>query len=228
MNGTDGETQASAPAASGTGGAGVSSPASLPAVDVEEYNRLRDFYGQATQQFAALEPVADDVRWLLEDESNRDFIRQARKTYEESKAARAPQLSPDAQAMIDAVKPALEYVSTQQKREQDAVRAQQAEFARKTRTARDALVSQKPWLAENNDAGIWAIAAFGDRLGITDLSEAAKAFDAAGQPKGATPPRSLRGEAAAAGVPGPSALPPIKSPKDLRARIKHAFANQGR
>jgi len=214
------------PLVTATPASGVSAPS--PAIDPAEYAELRRFHTDATQTFSTLEPISDDVRWMLESDDNRDFIRQARKTYEESRTARQPAYDANTQAVLAEIAPLKEYVSAQQKREQESVRNAQADFARKTRTLRDSLVSAKPWLAENNDAGIYAIAAFGDRLGIQDLGEAAKAFEAAGQPKSVTPPRSLRGEAATAGVPGPSSLPPIKSQADLRSRIKSAFANQGR
>ena len=212
--------------AAADGGAAPSSAGS--GIDANEYAELRAYREQANRSFQALEPVADDVQWMLADEANREFIKQARRTYEESKRSREPELDPSSKRVLDELAPIKEYVSAQQKREQDAVRREQMDFARKTRSVRDKLVTEKPWLAEQNDAGIFAIAAYGDRLGITDLNEAAKAFEAAGQPRGVTPPRSLRGEASAAGVPGPSSLPPIKSAKDIRARLRAGFANQGR
>jgi hypothetical protein len=201
---------------------------STPAIDPAEYEELKRFRDEATQTFTRLQPFAEDLNWMSADEQNLEFIRQARKTYEDSRKAREPELDPATRRVLDEVKPLKEYVSKLEKREQDQVAREQAAFAQKTRSVRDRLVAEKPWLAENNDAGIYAIAAFGDRLGLTDLAEAAKAFDAAGQPKGVTPPRSLRGEASAAGVPGPSSLPPIKSAKDIRARLRSAFGNQGR
>jgi hypothetical protein len=213
------------PAAPADGGA---APSSAPALDANELAELRAYREQAAQAFTTLEPVSEDINWMLADEANREFIREARRTYEESRRSREPALDPNTKRVLDEIAPLREFVTAAQKREQDAVKREQQAYAQKTRSVRDRLVAERPWLAEHNDAGVFAIAAFGDRMGITDLAEAAKAFDAAGQPKGVTPPRSLRSEGSAAGVPGPSSAPPIKSAKDIRARLKHAFANQGR
>ena len=209
-------------------GGAAPSPATMEPAD---YAELRAFREQATQSFAALEPYADDLKWMAENEDNVKFIRQARETYENSRRSQEPQLDANGQLLWERFKPAVEYVSKLQEREQQMTAQQQAEHNRKVRSEADALITKDPRLANNNRALLQSVANYGDQRGISSLTEAYNEWSkdiGVPEARAATPPRSLRGEAGAAGVPGPSTLPPIKSPKDIRARLRTAFANPGR
>lgn len=195
----------------------------LPA-DYAELLAIRDDYQRLNQTLA---PYIDDIRPLIEDEGQRTFIRQARQSYQQQIDAQKPKIAPEMQPIIERIEatksefaPAIEYINAERaakekatKDSADAAQTANVEYGKR-------LLAERPDLGEDDGAGIGMLAAYAFNRGIS-LEEAwkRKGNTLAAPVAKATPPRSLRGDAAAPGVPGESTAPPIKSARDLTARL---------
>ena len=171
-------------------------------------------------------PYADDIQRLIEDAEYRDFTKQSWETFQEAKKRAAPRISADAQAVIETVKPALEYVQTQQQREKQAAEAAQAEYVRKQQEyARKLMADQGVDTNFIEGLAAYAIQRKTDLEGA--WNEMNSKFHISTR-KADTPPTSLRADAATPGVPGRSEEKPATTREDfldgLRRAAKRAMA----
>jgi len=199
----------------------VSPPVQTVPADYEELRTFRDTYAPTLE---AIAPYYDDIRPIVEDEETRNFLREARTTYQKRRDEQKPKLTPELELIRDEFKstltPLVEYVDGERKsrlEEQEsknkATQAEAVAYAQR-------LAAERPDLAEKNYAGIYLLASYAQREKIT-LEQAWKDIGSSfsAPQKRAEPPRSLRGDSGAPGVPGESKEPPIRGPKDLRSRL---------
>lgn len=209
------------------GAAGITPPAPGPQIQYREpddYQELRSRAAQFDQLSATLSPYIDDIRPIIEDEETRNFIRSARETLKQQQELRKPQIDPGLAQIRDEFRSVLEpvvgYVNSERTaKEQAATDSKNAALAANTAYAQR-LAAERPDLAEDDYAGIGMLAAYAQHRGIS-LEEAwnRKGGSLSAPVKRATPPTSLRGDAAAPGVPGESRNERITGPKDLRSRL---------
>lgn len=196
--------------------------------DYAELKTYRDRYNALAE---TISPYVDDIRPIIENEGDREYWRTARKSRELLQQQQEPQMDPQFKPLIahfeDKFAPVVEYAANQQKREKEANdkaaaekdAADKAAFKANEDYARK-LIADRPDLAEDNFAGVGMLAAYAANRGIS-LEEAwtRKGNTLGAPPKKVSPPTSLRGDAAAPGVPGESKAPPIKSRVDLTRRL---------
>jgi hypothetical protein len=190
----------------------------------EDYEQLRQQNAELRATFEALQPYADDIRPILEDEDTRSFWRKARETYTRQREETQPKLSPELQMLReDLVKeagPAVAWVN-EQRAAQEQAKKDAEERAQKTNLEyAQRLAAERPDLAEDGFAGIGMLAAYAANRGVS-LEEAYKTAGSrfAPPPQKKSPPTSLRGDTAAPGVPGPSEQPKATSLGQLRNRL---------
>jgi DNA repair ATPase RecN len=196
-----------------------------------ELEQLRSYYQQTAPTLERLQPYADDIRSFVENEDDREFYRQAREARKRIAEAQAPQIDPSLKPVLDKFEPVAQYVNDLQRREAEAAQRAQQETAQAQWSHVQSLARDHSWLAENNYAAAFDVAAYGDRRGIKDFD---KAFDAYRQEMtgrfnsapASPPPRSLRADAGNPGVPGPKAPGPITSQADIRTRLAAALRSQ--
>lgn len=189
--------------------------------DAQRYIELRD----------TIAPYVDDIRPIVEDEAQREYWRTARRTRETLQQQQEPQMDPQFRPLVDHFErqfaPVVEYATNAQKREREAAEAKENETKAEQATAFKAnedyarrLIVERPDLAEDTFAGIGMLAAYAANRGIS-LEEAwtRKGNTLGAPPKKVTPPTSLRGDAAAPGVPGESKASKITSRAGLQARL---------
>lgn len=209
------------------GAAGMGPAPAGPQVEYREpadYAELKSRAAQFDQLNATLSPYIDDIRPIIEDAETREFIRSARATLKQQQELRKPQLDPALSMIRDEFRgelgPIVEYItsektSKEQAKSDAAAAAQAANVAFAQRIA-----AERPDLAEDDFAGIGMVAAYAQHRGLS-LEEAWNRQNGrfSAPQKRVTPPTSLRGDAAAPGVPGESRNEPIRSGKDLRSRL---------
>jgi hypothetical protein len=207
--------------AAATPSPGVSPAAPSVPQDYEELKKFREDYEPT---IAAIAPYIDDIRPIVENERTREFLRKARTTYEKELESQAPQLSPELSMVRDEFRreldPIVGYIKDERKAKEYAAAKAKEEAGQANLAYANRLVAERPDLAEDDYAGIQMLASYAAPRGIS-LEEAWKRKGTslgAPAPKVA-PPRSLRGDAAAPGVPGESKEPPIKSARDLTRRL---------
>lgn len=196
--------------------------------DYKELQGYRDRYNQLSETLA---PYVDDIRPIIENEGDREYWRTARKSRDLLQQQQEPTMDPQFRPLVDHFEkqfaPVVEYATNAQKREREAAEATERETKAESDKAFKAnedyarrLIADRPDLAEDNFAGVGMLAAYAANRGIS-LEEAwtRKGNTLGAPPKKVTPPTSLRGDAAAPGVPGESKAPPIKSKVDLRNRL---------
>jgi hypothetical protein len=198
---------------------------SAPAVSYpEDYEDIRRQNAEYRAALEALQPYAEDIRPIIEDEDTRSFLREARTTYQRQKQDREPKLSPELQMLReDLVKeagPAVAWVNEQRAAAEQAKKEAEESAQRANVLYAQRLAAERPDLAEDNFAGIGMIAAYAAARGMS-LEEAYKTTGSrlAAPPAKKEPPTSLRGESAAPGVPGPSEQPKATSLGQLRTRL---------
>lgn len=207
------------------GAAGLAPQAEPQYREPEDYQELRATALRYQQLNEQLSPYIDDIRPIIEDEETRNFIRTARETLKQQQELRKPQIDPGLAQIRDEFRSVLEpvvgYVNSEReakeltkKQAEDAAQAANVAYAQR-------LAAERPDLAEDNYAGIGMLAAYAANRKIS-LEEAWNSQNGrfSAPQKRVTPPTSLRGDAAAPGVPGESRAEPIRGPKDLRARLR--------
>ncbi len=203
--------------------AGASVPAPSYPADYEELRQFRDQYAPVLN---TIQQYADDIRPIIEDDDQREFIRSAREQYTAlRKQQEESAIDPVAKTVIESVtekfQPALEYVQTMRERETRAEQQAQKAALDANLAYAQRLVAERPDLAENNYKKIMAVAQWAQQDGIS-FEEGWKRYGsyiAAPAPGKKEPPTSLRGSVAAPGTPGESKSEKITSAKDLRARM---------
>jgi hypothetical protein len=190
----------------------------------DDYEELRRQNAEYAATMEALRPYADDIRPILENEDERNFTRTALTNYRRQREESQPKLSPELQMLReDLVKeagPAVAWVN-EQRAAQEQSKKDAAESAQKQNLAyAQRLAAERPDLAEDGFAGIGMLAAYAANRGVS-LEEAYKTAGSrfSAPPAKKSPPTSLRGDAAAPGVPGPSELPKATSLSQLRDRL---------
>lgn len=201
----------------------VPTPPSSPPVP-QDYEELRKFREEYEPFLQAVAPFYEDIAPIIQDEETREFYRRSRKALEESKKAAEPQVPPEFQPVVDrfekTLTPLVEYVNQDRAAKEARQRAEQEAAQRENLAYAQRLVADHPALAEDEYAGIDMLASYAAKRNIS-LEEAwkRKSSTLGVAPRPAAPPRSLRGDAGAPGVPGESTAPPIKSHKDLKNRL---------
>lgn len=199
---------------------------STPALPAD-YAELLQTKAEYERLAATIEPYVDDIKSFMEDPELRDFSREARQSFVQQREARKPKIDPQYQPIIDRIEntksefaPVVEYVANERKAKEQAKADAEAAAQNANVEYGKRLLAEHPHLAVDDGRGIGMVAAYAFNRGIS-LEEAWKRAGGdfvAPVPK-ASPPRSLRGDAAAPGVPGESTALPIKSARDLTARL---------
>lgn len=210
---------------------GIQPGAQIQYREPEDYKELQGYRDRYNQLAETISPYIDDIRPIIENEDDREYIRTARRTRETLRQQQEPTMDPQFRPLVDHFEkqfaPVVEFATNAQKREREAAEAKDAEAKTAEQTAFKAnedyarrLIADRPDLAEDNFAGVGMLAAYAANRGIS-LEEAwtRKGNTLGAPPKKITPPTSLRGDAAAPGVPGESKTPPIKSKVDLKNRL---------
>lgn len=197
----------------------------------DDYAELKGYKERYNALSETLAPYVDDIRPIIENEGDREYWRTARKSRDLLREQQEPQMDPQFRPLIDHFEskfgPVVELANEQRaERERDKA-AKDAETKAAEATAFKAnedyarrLIADRPDLAEDEFAGIGMLAAYAAHRKIS-LEEAwNRKGNTLGAPaKKVTPPTSLRGDAAAPGVPGESKATPIKSRVDLTRRL---------
>lgn len=198
------------------------SPAIQEPADYQELRQFRDTYTPALQ---AIAPFWDDyVKPLLEDESEREFYKTARESRKQYLEQQKPKLTPELELIREEFRaeldPIVEYVRGNKTERENATKAaQEAAQAANVEYGRR-LLAERPDLGEDGMWGMHALATLAQRDNIS-LEDAWKRHGsrfAGPAPKREAPP-SMRGAAAAPGVPGPSTEKPIRNARDLTSRL---------
>jgi hypothetical protein len=210
---------------------GAVAPSAPQVTYPEDYEELKGYRDRYNSLAETLSPYVDDIRPIIEDEDRRNFWREANKTYEDRLKAREPEIAPEFQPLVkhfeEKFAPVVEYATNQQKREAEAAAKAEAETKGAAEAAQRAnleyakkLAAERPDLADDEFAGIGMLAAYAANRGIS-LEEAwnRKGSSMGAPVKREKPPTSLRGDAAAPGVPGESTEPKITSMKGLTKRL---------
>lgn len=192
-------------------------PAPAPAqepqrtIDPAYVANLENYVRQQQQELQRLEPIKDDVAWMLEDESRREGIRKYREAYE---SAAKPQRPPELEALythIDqSVAPVRAYITKQEQAEQRVAQESRQKFTNEN-MAFAARLQAKEKLTQDEllDVGAYADA-LAMRLqrdvGIEEAWKKMSARRGVAAPDAADAP-VLRGDAGAIGVPGASTDP---------------------
>lgn len=179
-----------------------------------------------------MDPHADDIKRLVEDEDYRNFHKQSYSTYQQLREQQKPQIDPALAPVMEELREVRGYVDSQRAAETSRAtaatqEAANAQWAKVTEAARET-----PWLANDNYKAAFEVAHFGDSRGIKDFGDALSAYKQEmatrfGAPA-AVAPRSLRADAGDPGVPGPKAAPKITGPQDIRARLAASLRAQAR
>jgi hypothetical protein len=203
-----------------------------PAADPRdaELAELRTFREQANAAFGQLreyQPVVERLlsdqdyarraRVLIENETASQILDEGLAAYERATASRQPKLppewDPEHNPLLKEMGDVASYVKSLKERE-----AKQAEFAaseanqqivREATSVAEGLIEQFPHLAENDHAGIRAIASFAvqNNVPFKDAADRLMPVFRGAPARAAAPPRSLRSETGAPGVPGRSTSP---------------------
>lgn len=199
-------------------------PAPSPSVP-EDYEELKAFRAQYEPALATIAPYWDDyIKPLVEDEQEREFVKTARESRKQFLDSQKPKLSPELQTIRDEfaseLTPIVEYVQSERKQREDAVKAETETAQAANLAYAQRLTAERPDLAEENYAGMHALASLAARDKIS-LEDTWKRYGTrfGAQPEKKQPPTSLRGGEAAPGVPGPSEQPRIKSMRDITKRL---------
>lgn len=197
----------------------------------DDYAELKGYKERYNALSETLAPYVDDIRPIIENEGDREYWRTARKSRDLLREQQEPQMDPQFAPLVSHFEkqfaPVVEYATNAQKREREAAEATERDTKAAEATAFKAnedyarrLIADRPDLAEDEFAGIGMLAAYAAHRKIS-LEEAwNRKGNTLGAPaKKVTPPTSLRGDAAAPGVPGESKQPKITSKIGLRNRL---------
>lgn len=107
-----------------------SPPAALERqVDLAYVAQLENFARQQQAELNRLEPLKDDLAWMLEDETRLDGVRRYRKSYDE---ASKPQFDPTVEPVVEFVKnemaPVRAYITRQEQAEAARAKAESDKF----------------------------------------------------------------------------------------------------
>lgn len=205
-------------------GASPAAGTSVPSVP-DDYEELKAFKAQYEPVIGAIAPIWEtDIYPLVTDENEREYTRRARKTYHDLLKEQEPQIPAELQPVVEQFEkrltPIVDYIDSERKAREDEKNAtikasQDANLAFAQR-----LAAERPDLVEENYAGMHMVAALAQRDNIS-LEDSWKTYGSRFQApaKGKTPPESLRGGAAAPGVPGPSTEPKAKNRTELARRL---------
>lgn len=202
--------------------------------DYKELQGYRDRYNQLSETLA---PYVDDIRPIIENEGDREYWRTARKSRDLLQQQQEPQMDPQFAPLVSHFEkqfaPVVEYATRQQQREADAETAKQRDTEAATKAALEKnreycnrIISERPEDFASDSAGnlnrnmkhLIALAA-SEGLSIEDAWKEFGSDRFQARPKAVKPPTSLRGDAAAPGVPGESKQPKITSKIGLRNRL---------
>lgn len=199
----------------------------LTAEQIAELQQKASAYDQVTQ---TLSPYRDDIVRLVEDQKFRDFNKQSWEAYQHLQQQQQPQIAPEFKPIVDKLDSLESFVNEQRQ----AQRAQQQ-------------VEEQKWINENADYAKRLIAteglnqerviqlgmyadtlarAEGRRVGLEEAYKRVQSFAKAE----AQPPRSLRSDAGAPGVPGKSTQTPdpTRLSTDFAGVVRDALASSGR
>ena len=202
----------------------AAAPSSAPSVP-EDYEALKAFHEQYEPVLREIAPVWDDVRPIIENADDREYWKTAREARQRQLDAQKPQLSPELKMIRDEfageLGPVVEYIKSEQQTRQQRAKADQDAALKVNYDYAARLVAERPALAERNFAGINALAqlAYRDGLSLEEAWKQNEGLFSGSAPRAAAPPTSLRGGAAAPGVPGESKSGPITSRTDLKKRL---------
>jgi phosphopantothenate synthetase len=189
-----------------------------------DYEELRNRVSAYERTMAQLEPYADLIEPIVSDDDRRTFMKSALETYNERLEKQKPQYTPELALLREEVgkelTPVLEYVNSERTAKEQAKKDQEAAATAANLAYAQRLVAERPELARNNNAGVLMLASIAQMRGLS-LEDAYKAegdlFVA--PPAKKAPPTSLRGDAAAPGVPGESRQEKATTLSSMRKRL---------
>jgi hypothetical protein len=205
----------------------------------QDYEELKAFRASFEEKVL---PYWDDLKPILEDEDARTFTRSALETYRDRQKRQEPEISPELQPLVSRFEkdlgPIVEYVNADRaaKAEAKAAADREVETQQKAAFAANKAYAERI-MAERADfrnADGFPSPMMEDLIILAaqrkmSIEDAYKEYgpryfgvkpQAVQEPREKRPPTSLRGDAAAPGVPGESTAPKPQSQKERLARMR--------
>lgn len=231
------------PEVSGSGSGGGQSPAPSASPNAEDFERVRQERDQFASVLQRLEPYAEVIKPILEDEGYRSYVTEGRRYYDDLQQKKPKDLSPEGQAILDAIeqktKPFLEQFQRNQTEQQQALNAKRTRAFEEGKPIVTAFLEGHP---ELRDARTPAGRAFARTL--DELQSAAVESDrpfkevwdnyasafSGGNIRREAPPRQLRANAGEQGVPAAAERRPAanEKPQSVKDAFMDAFNRVGR
>jgi hypothetical protein len=197
------------PAAPAAPDAAVETPvasSATPAYDPAYVSQLEVAYNEAQSRLLRYAPIAEEIEWVAADPSRANGLKRYRKAYEESAQ---PAIDPVFQPVVEAFRAEIAPMRAYITRAEEAERRQQAEqrqnFERENIAFAARLQAEHKLSPEQlNQVAAYADAKAGRLRRNVGIEEAYKDMTSFAAPREKSPPPSLRADAGAVGVPGPS------------------------
>jgi hypothetical protein len=215
----------------GAGGTGAPAPVT-PALDQnDELQRLRSQNEEYSRVLGALDPYADTIKRIVEDEDFRGYVGESTKYYDDLRQRKPADTNPELARLrdeiVEQIKPMRELVDGYQRQQNEAIEA------RKTRTFNEGKQILEPFLAEHPELRsnrafaitlnqLQADAVERDRPFKEVWDEYASGFAPAPASRRA-PPASLRANDGDQGIPAAAARRPASAPGGKPPSIAAAF-----